>query len=186
MLSVAFPRLEDTLAEAGGTADAAEAHGTLSGTLCAGSTVALDDWLDELLHDPAGHCGECRAVFETVFSETAQSLGGGAMEFTPLLPDDDEPLAERTKALTHWCQGFLYGLGTGRLNSIAELPGEVGEAVHDLTEISRATPGEDDPTEDDEQAYAELVEYVRVSVQLIYDELEPLRATVRPASPHIH
>jgi uncharacterized protein YgfB (UPF0149 family) len=186
MLSVAFPRLEDTLAEAGGTADAAEAHGTLSGTLCAGSTVALDDWLDELLHDPAGHCGECRVVFETVFSETTQSLGGGGMEFTPLLPDDDEPLAQRTTALAHWCQGFLYGLGTGRLNSIDELPGEVGEAVHDLTEISRATPGEEDPTEDDEQAYAELVEYVRVSVQLIYDELEPLRAAVRPAPPHIH
>jgi uncharacterized protein YgfB (UPF0149 family) len=58
--------------------------------------------------------------------------------------------------------------------------------VHDLTEIGRATPGEEDPTEDDEQAYAELVEYVRVSVQLIYDDLEPLRAAVRPASPHIH
>lgn len=186
MLSIAFPRLEDTLAEAGGTADAAEAHGTLCGALCAGSTVALDDWLDELLQDPAGHCGECRMVFETVFSETLQALGGGALEFMPLLPDDDEPLAERTTALAQWCQGFLYGLGTGRLNSIEELPGEVGEIMHDLTEIGRATPGEDDPTEADELAYAELVEFVRVSVQLIYDELEPLRAAPRPASPHIH
>ncbi len=85
------------------------------------------------------------------------------MEFAPLLPDDDEPLAERATALAQWCQGFLYGLGTGRLNSIDELPGEVGEIVHDLTEISRATPGEEDPTEDDEQAYAELVEFVRVA-----------------------
>ena len=55
-----------------------------------------------------------------------------------------------------------------------------------MAEISRATPGDEEPTEVDEQAYAELVEFVRVSVQLIYDELEPLRAAVRPASPHIH
>lgn len=186
MLSVPFPRLEDALAEAGGAADAAEAHGTLCGALCAGSTGALDDWLDELLEDPSGHCSQCRAVFQAVFSETARALSGGEMDFAPLLPGDDEPLEGRTSALAEWCQGFLYGLGTGRLNAIEELPGEVGEIVQDFTEITRAAPGEDDATEADEQAYAELVEFVRVSVQLIYDELQPLRAAPLPASPHIH
>lgn len=186
MLSVAFPHLEDTLAEAGSSADAAEAHGTLCGALCAGSSFALEDWLDELLEDPSGHCGQCHRVLETVFGETSQSLGGGSFEFAPPLPDDDEPLAGRTSALALWCQGFLYGLGTGRLNSIAELPGEVGEAVHDFTEISRAAPGEEEATEADEHAYAELVEFVRVGVQLIYDELQPLRAAPHSAATSIH
>ena len=186
MLSVAFPHLEDTLAEAGSSADAAEAHGTLCGALCAGASFALEDWLDELLEDPAGHCGQCREVLETVFGETSQALDGESMDFAPLLPDDDQPLAGRTSALAQWCQGFLYGLGTGRLNSIAELPGEVGEIVHDLAEIGRAAPGEDEPTEADEHAYADLVEFVRVGVQLIYDELQPLRAGPHPAAPSIH
>ena len=183
MLSVAFPHLEDTLAEAGSSADAAEAHGTLCGALCAGSGFVLEDWLDELLEDPSGHCGQCRGVLETVFGETSQALGGGSLEFAPLLPDDDEPLAGRTSALALWCQGFLYGLGTGRLNSIAELPGEV---VHDFTEISRAVPGEEEATEADEHAYAELVEFVRVGVQLIYDELQPYRAAPHSAAASIH
>jgi len=121
-----------------------------------------------------------------VFGETSQALGGESMDFAPLLPDDDQPLAGRTSALAQWCQGFLYGLGTGRLNSIAELPGEVGEIVHDLAEIGRAAPGEDEPTEADEHAYADLVEFVRVGVQLIYDELQPLRAGPHPAAPSIH
>ncbi len=186
MLSVAFPRLEDTLAEAGSAADAAEAHGTLCGALCAGSNFALEDWLEELLEDPGGHCGQCRDVLETVYGETAQALSDDSMEFTPLLPDDDQPLAGRASALAEWCHGFLYGLGTGRLNSIAELPGEVGEVVHDFTEISRATPGEEEATEADEHAYAELIEFVRAGVQLIYDELQPLRAALPSTTSSIH
>jgi uncharacterized protein YgfB (UPF0149 family) len=186
MLSVAFPHLEDTLAEAGSSADAAEAHGALCGALCAGPGFALEDWLDELLEDRSAHCGQCRSVLATVFGETAQALGGESMEFAPLLPDDDQPLAGRTSALAQWCQGFLYGLGTGSLNSIAALPGDVGDIVHDLTEISRAAPGEEEATEADEHAYAELVEFVRVGVQLIYDELQPMRAALLPAAPSIH
>jgi uncharacterized protein YgfB (UPF0149 family) len=33
----------------------------------------------------------------------------------------------------------------------------------------------DDGTESNEQAFAELVEFVRVGVQLLYEQLQPLR-----------
>ena len=91
MLSVGFPELEDTLAETGSLAEAAEAHGSLCGALCAESRFSLESWLDELVKDPA-QVNAWRGVFETVYSETRQALGGEAMQFEPLLPDDDQPL----------------------------------------------------------------------------------------------
>ena len=54
------------------------------------------------------------------------------------------PIEERTQALTAWCTGFLYGLGTSGAADPQRLPGELGEIVRDLTEITRA--GVDAPT----------------------------------------
>ncbi|HEY7378459.1 MAG TPA: UPF0149 family protein [Steroidobacteraceae bacterium] len=185
MSSVSFPDLEDTLAEIGSLAEAAEAHGSLCGALCAEPRFSLDSWLDELSQDPLQVSG-WRGVFESVYTDTRQALGGESMKFEPLLPDDDQPLAGRTLALAAWCQGFLYGLGTSGLHSIEELPADVAEIVQDLTEISHASFGNDEATETDEQAYAELVEFVRVGVQLIYDELQQRRSTALPDSQRVH
>jgi uncharacterized protein len=185
MLSVSFPELEDTLAEAGSPTEAAEAHGSLCGALCAVSRLQFESWLQELLEEREAQNERTREVLHSVFSKTSQELGGDGMQFAPLLPDDDEPLAGRTSALAHWCEGFLYGLGAGGLTSVDALPGEVGEIVRDMSEISRATADADDATETDEQAYAELVEYIRVGVQLIYDELETLR-DMPMSSPQVH
>jgi len=186
MLSVSFPELEDTLAEAGSATEAAEAHGSLCGALCSHSRLRFESWLEELLEDQEAQSERTRDVLRAVFSKTSEELGGDGMQFAPLLPDDDEPLAGRTSALAHWCEGFLYGLGAGGLSSLDSLPGEVGEIVRDMSEISRATTEVDEATETDEQAYAELVEYIRVGVQLIYDELEPLRSMPMPPSPQVH
>ena len=50
-------------------------------------------------------------------------LRGDEMEFELLLPDDDAPLEQRATALSQWCQGFLYGFGTGGSRaSASELP----------------------------------------------------------------
>ena len=182
MLSVSFPELEDTLAEAGSPTEAAEAHGTLCGALCAQAPLRFEAWLEELLEDGEGQSEQTRDVLLTVFRQTSEHLSGNGMQFAPLLPDDDEPLVGRTSALAHWCEGFLYGLGAGGLTSLDALPGEVGEVVRDFSEISRAGGGDGEATETDEQAYAELVEYIRVGVQLVYDELAPLRSAPPPSS----
>ncbi len=49
------------------------------------------------------------------------------------------------------------------------------EILDDFSEITKAGAGEH-AGEEAEQAFVELVEYVRVSVQIIYDEMAPLRA----------
>lgn len=187
MLSVRFPELEDTLAQAGSTTEAAEAHGSLCGALCIASPYGIDAWLEELLEESSASNPQWRSVLERVFAETAEALSGGAMSFEPLLPDDDQPLSDRAAALAHWCSGFLYGLGAaGQGISLDSLPDEAGEIVQDMREITRAALDTQEPTETDEQAYAELVEFIRVGVQLVYEELAPLRDAHLPPSQSLH
>ena len=108
------------------------------------------------------------------------------MEFEPLLPPDTESLEERTQALAEWCQGFLYGLGAGSIPDASELPGEVGEVVRDFIEITHADVDVDQGEESNENAYAELVEFVRVGVQLLFEELAVARAPGAPAGAPLH
>jgi uncharacterized protein YgfB (UPF0149 family) len=47
-------------------------------------------------------------------------------------------------------------------------------------EITRVGVDVQDSEESNERAYAELVEFVRVGVQLLFEDLEPLREPPRP------
>jgi uncharacterized protein YgfB (UPF0149 family) len=107
------------------------------------------------------------------------------MEFDILIPGDDHSIEERTQALTLWCTGFLYGLGTSAADP-QRLPGELGEIVRDLTEITRADVDTSDTREANESALAELVEFVRVGVQLVFDELRSLRERHHPPDHVLH
>src|SRR5438309_6995139 len=97
------------------------------------------------------------------------------MEFELLLPEDEQSIDARTAALAAWCQGFLYGLGAGAIPDASELPGEVGEVVRDFLQITRAGVDAAQDEESNESAYAELVEFVRVGVQLLFEELATAR-----------
>ncbi len=186
MSDIRFKDFEDVLAAAGSLADAAEAHGSLCGALCAMSPYRMQDWVNEILPDGASLSDESLAMLERVFTDTAASFGEQGMEFEPLLPDDEQPLNGRANALALWCTGFLYGLGTGHISDLEALAGDVGEIVRDFTEISRATGDDADADESNEQAYAELVEFIRVAAQVVFEELLPLRSQVYPSAQRLH
>jgi uncharacterized protein len=183
---IRFKDFEDVLATAGSLADAAEAHGSLCGALCSMSPYKMQDWVNEILPDGAALSDESSAMIEKVFTATATSFGEQGMEFEPLLPDDESPLNGRANALALWCTGFLYGLGTGHISDLEALNGDVGEIVRDFTEISRASGDEADADESNEQAYAELVEFIRVAAQVVFEELLPLRRQVYPPQQRLH
>ncbi len=174
-----FIELQRALTQSRALSDAAEAHGTLVGSLCA-TRCTLDEWLAEILPDGRAEQGAAASLQE-VFDATREALGDSAMTFQPLLPSDDDPISDRTEALGEWCQGFLYGLGTGvAVTDAAALQGEAAEVLRDMTEITHVDVDPDDTEESNEVAYAELVEFVRVGVQLLYEQLQPLR----DPSPH--
>ena len=107
-------------------------------------------------------------------------LADRELEFAPLLPDDDAPLEEQVQALALWCQGFLSGVGTtapsAARHSAAGAP--LGEILRDFAEISRAGLSEDEAAGlgQPDFALAEIQEYVRVSVQIVFEELGAERA----------
>ena len=64
-----------------------------------------------------------------------------------------------------------------------EAAGDAAEVLRDMTEITHVDVDPDDAVESNEAAYAELVEFVRVGVQLLYDQLQPLRDPPRTRAP---
>jgi len=177
--SLSYADIQRVLTQSHALADAAEAHGTLSGALCASPAYHLDDWLGEIL--PEGRAAPEDALWlRALFDSTSSALGDDQMAFQPLLPTDDDALLQRTEALGEWCRGFLYGLGSGSLNDLQALGEEADEIVRDFTAITQVGIDPEDTEENNEEAYAELVEFVRAGVQLLFDRLEPLRAPPPP------
>ncbi len=176
-----YATVQQALTDARALIEAAEAHGTLAGALCALEGYSFEDWLAEILPDGPETSGPPPAL-DGLYDATRAALHGATMEFDLLIPEDDAPIEERTRALSLWCNGFLYGLGTSGAADPARLSADAGEVVRDLTEITQAGVDAADGAEENEAALAELVEFVRVGVQLVFEEAGRLRASV-PAPP---
>lgn len=150
---------------------AAEFHGTACGMLCTRPNPTPDAWIEEIViteHRPDGR-NWSRPLSESVES-TQRAFDDGNYRLELLLPDDDTPLDERSRALSDWCTGFLFGLGLAGGTVTESLSGDAREVIADLTEFTRID-AEDDGSESAEKAFQEIVEYVRVGVLLIYEEL---------------
>lgn len=182
MLQVTFAEVARVLEGLESSVPAAEAHGCLVGALCTSPHYPMERWLEEIIPDAEQRNDEdSQQPLRLLYADTINALRGEDMQFEALLPDDDISLATRAGGLSQWCQGFLYGFGTVQANNAAlkqeELPVNVNEILNDLTHIGRASVElEGDGNESEEEAYAEVVEYVRVGVQLIHDELIPAAA----------
>lgn len=172
--------LAGTLQSAGADSSASEAHGLLSGTICAAGKTSPELWLGCLLGEDntlSAAANDCEEALLELQSELFRQLNDDAFGFDLLLPADDVSLSLRSEALSQWCAGFLYGLALGGLREDVEMPDDVTEVMKDIYEISRARFACDDTEETDETAYMEIVEYVRVSTLLLYEELQPVAAT---------
>jgi yecA family protein len=174
--------LNNALRRCGSTWDAAQAHGLLSSRLAVAGADGGLDWLHQVLEgtdESDALRSECAAMLNTLFQDTLRQLSERLSEFAPLLPDDSDAASVRAAALAHWCEGFLHGLvsvdhGTALKERLARDP--LADIIRDMLQLTRADVGEDSDDETNEAAYAELVEYVRVAVQLTYEELADLRA----------
>lgn len=172
-------------------AAAAEAHGTLCGLLCTAAQDLPEAWIRNTLADtmqqPAGVSVDAHRILRRLYRVSLDMLGGADMNFRPLLPADDRSLGTRTAALGGWCQGFLYGLAVRGLRNFADLEGEIREFLEDLAQISRVELENDaaeETSEQNEAAYTELVEYIRVGVQLFYETANAV--SDRAMRPELH
>lgn len=168
-----YVELERVLARSGCGADAAQCHATLTGLLCAGPALPAD-WRARVAGGGDDDRG-CSDALDLLEQQLRRELDGDQMAFDLLLPDDSESLDARAEALAQWCQGFLVGLTMGGIETGKPLPGDVGEVVSDFATLAQAAH-EGAAAEEDEQAYAELCEFVRVGAQLVYEELRAQQA----------
>ena len=192
-----FASIDQLFQQRGLSLDPAECHGSLCGLLCASDAVKGAAWVNQVL---AGSLnlpvtdtpplqgsaeGKDHTLLLILYKDTAGHLDDPEYGFSLLLPDDDAPLAQRVEALSHWCEGFLFGLSLGGIQDQTTLPGDSHEVLRDFVEISRLGHGESDDGNEGETAFAEIVEYVRMAVMVVYEELRPLRAA-RPDGAQVH
>jgi uncharacterized protein YgfB (UPF0149 family) len=141
-----------------------EIHGMMTGVLCVNPDFPFSHWLADI--DYTASQSSERDLLQQLFNQVAELLARDEYEFDLLLPEDDNQSNLRATALSHWVQGFLYGLGYR--GDEQDWPGDTQSILLDLTKIAQLDPQVDD--EDDEQALMEITEYVRVSVLLIHSE----------------
>lgn len=173
-------------------ADAAEIHGAISAILCTQGEAGKAHWLAAVvpelpraMAEGDALAGAAAQLLDDVFNEVSGELATGEFAFTLLLPDDEQDLGERVAALGHWCQGFLLGLQAAGVTNANGLAVELAEVYQDFSEISQISSSELAADEDDEEAYAELYEYLKVGAILFYEEFQqPSPSTDSPASLH--
>lgn len=173
-LDAIYHDLDAGLRNASRNGSASEAHGLLSALACLGTEPEDVRSKARLLHlNEATHL----EIIDGLYAMVCRDLADEGFAFQLLLPGDSSPLLDRVEAVSDWCRGFLLGIYhvDGRLPD--HTGPEVREAVDDIREIGHLEAGADDP-EGNERALVEVVEFLRVAVQLIHEELrsEPASA----------
>lgn len=147
---------------------ASQVHGLMTGVLC-GNFNQETDWEQSVMGEKL--TGDTKETLQSLYMTTAGLLADLLFEFQMVLPDDEEALPVRAEALGVWCQGFLTGMQLAGVPITDREPSELTEAIDDLIEIAKMNYDDVDAGEEDEGAYVELVEYVRVAVIFIYQDL---------------
>lgn len=159
-------------------------QGMLIGLLCGDNDIQETVWIKKLIEE-----AQIKSVKESflkvldeVFQETNKGLNGSGFELNLCIPDDNEALVFRAAMLGQLCEGILYGLGlVGALNDgDRKIPQEVNELVEDLGQIARIDIADlsdsESLTDLEESDFMELVEFVRVGILTINEELNPTQA----------
>lgn len=146
---------------------ASELHGALCGWLAGGGSDG-PDWLRRVLVDDALPRVVEGSALDRMARASAAQLEDRGFGFALLLPGGDAGLGERSGALFDWCRGFLgaFGLAAGEAPPLSD---EGREALADIAKLAAAPPQEDGD-EEDEQALAEIEEFVRVATLLLHGD----------------
>jgi len=166
----------------------AEIHGILCGLICGGISLDGKSWLapfNDLVNDGFGLPAAVKKVVTDLYMATSQSLYDIEYSFDLLLPDDELPLDERTDAMAQWVQSFLVGFGV-RQTDLNKLSADLKEVIEDFSEIAQVSAEFDQEDESAEQAYSEVIEYLRVGSMLGYAELGARPNQEQPEKPTLH
>lgn len=151
-----------------------EVHGIAVGLLCVNVRATNEDWLAHIYAESEIPIGdkESDRFFESIREELMEAH---SFSFKLLLPDDEDAIADRVEAMQEWTQGFLLGVAMGGLQDFKGLPEDSRELLKDFNDISGSTDLEFAEDDESEEAYLQIVEYLRVGSLLISDELRSIQ-----------
>ncbi|MBS0056346.1 YecA family protein [Yersinia sp. Marseille-Q3913] len=156
----------------------AEMHGLISGMLCGGSKD--EGWrvlVHDLTNDGVAFPQTLGLQLQQLHQATQDALENEGFMFQLLIPEGDEiTVFERADALSGWVNHFLLGLGMLQ-PKLAQVKGEVGEAIDDLRNIAQLGYDEDEDQEELAQSLEEVIEYVRVASILCHIEFTQEKPT---------
>lgn len=141
-------------------------HGQLAAIACRSDQLPSDLGLDTSTDDAQGW-----ATLREFAQQTRQQLESEGLEFSPLMPGDEQMLWRRLEALAEWAECFAFGLSLNGSFEPKQLSEDAQECLQHLLDLSRLDP--DDPQAsgaEAEQAFTELVEFLRVAVMTLYVE----------------
>ena len=167
-----YDRLNEFFEQHDILSSAAEVHGVLTGMVAGGANIEGDDWLllvSDLIHEGQSFKPICREQLSQIAQLIRASMKDPDLGFQLMQPTDHAPLQERLQALVGWVQSFLVGFGVNQSN-LAGLSEDLREAIDDMVEIAKLD-FEIDEEEEAERAYFEIVEYLRISAMLCFNEL---------------
>lgn len=152
----------------------AEVHGVACGL----AATALDD-IETLWHqvifeqvDPNDVLvQECRRSLDDMLDHALAELDDESFGLVLCLPEEDATVSQQAEALRDWCQGFLFGFGLAGEAVHAGLSPDAGEALQDMTEITRLDTETVEDDEEGERSVAELEEYLRVIALTIHQDV---------------
>jgi yecA family protein len=187
-----FDDLASVFTALGGLQSPSEVHGYLTGQLAAGHRLSTAEWLDQLTefcdfqHSAKA---EQQILLDTWLRSTARALSGDALDFSLLLPDDDDEIAARVECLGHWCQGFLAGFALAgqqikQLLGAQQYSEDISEAINDIATIAQIGFDDDgsyDSSENDttEMEFIEVSEHVRMAALTIFFECNAVAVDAR-------
>jgi uncharacterized protein YgfB (UPF0149 family) len=173
-----LPDFDQTLAISAGDLNAmelSECHGISCGLLCRQPMSQADSYLSlleslQMVKEPDHQLAN---QLSELHKATDSQINDEQLRFELWLPGDDELLEDRTEALAQWCTGFLAGLGSGNQQTTDMFSEEVTDALSDIEQIARAEMTSDGESEEEEAALAEIIEYIRVVILMMKEELSP-------------
>ena len=165
--------LASTLASLRLGIDASDLHGSLSGYLCAGGRAGAQGWAEALRLDVDAAVLERNEVLQRLYLSCVEQFEGPCADVTPLLPDAPAPLSQRTAGLIEWCRGFLGGCGLAGAGSQRSLSTEATGILADFNTIaSTRVDAEADDNSEDEQAFGDVLDFVRTAAALLHREVQ--------------
>lgn len=175
-----YEKIENALSRVDSPYTPEDCHGMLCAMLIVNNSLRCNRWLDEICtltqYNQPGALEE-RDTLQALYDHTRQELNDSLLDFSLLIPEDIHNLTDRVVALKKWCEGFLFGLALSGVKDMSQLPEDSFEVLQDIVTISQASE-EEDEDEMNEVAYNDILEYIRVGILLINEELQPMNSHV--------